>query len=212
MVYRTTFSLILLTILSGIGLAQQRNQPSENEKQAENNPSWLPKNPFPKIDFSTLSYARMGADQKTIQIVKPGVTTETREMEVEKCTMTIETRQRTIQVDGKDVVQDYTVQVPVTSTEMVSYHASAPFGVQRSDIPLNNVRAWELSGKELSASELSKRLGKSTQVLVERISVKRLADFKFQPVEPFYGGVIKLDTIMIYCPPEEPKPSDKPQP
>jgi hypothetical protein len=77
---------------------------------------------------------------------------------------------------------------------------------------LDKVRAWELSGKELSASELSKRLGKPTQVLVERISFKRLADYKFQPVEPFFGGVLKLDTIVIYCPHEEPKLADSPKP
>jgi hypothetical protein len=95
-------SLILLTILTGIGSAQQRNLPSDDQKQANDNPSWLPKNQFPMIDLSSLCYARLGAEKKTIQIVMPGVTTETFEKEVEKCTMTTETRHRMIRVDGKN--------------------------------------------------------------------------------------------------------------
>lgn len=48
-----------------------------------------------------------------------------------------------------------------------------------------------------------------TQVLVERLSANDLANHKFQAIEPFFGGVIKLDTIAIFALSEERAPRDK---
>ena len=81
-------------------------------------------------------------------------------------------------------------------------------GVQKFEPPLERIRAWELSGKVIDSSELPKRLSKPTQVLVQELSAEELGKFKFQPVESFFGGVIKLDTIAIYYPQEDPKPSE----
>lgn len=198
-------SLVMMLIIAKVGLSQEQQLqispqlshvvPTSVSAPTAETPNWLPKGKYPSID--SLSYARLGTDQKTIEIIQPVLNTETHTRPAYMPRCRTETQQRTVGVDGKALTLDYTVQVCDVVIVEAPYTAMQAASVRRIQFSIGKVRAWELSGKELSETELANRLQKPIQVFIEPVVESDLGEIKFQPQDPFSRSVLKPETIVI---------------
>lgn len=158
-------------------------------------PSWVPKSGPHSIyiHLENVSIAKASQDGKAIHIAKPKFAAETHVRTVAKTVQKPEQRVRNVEKDGKVVEETYTVLVPVTLEEAQTYVVYKPMGFGKFKISLEQVRAWDVSGKIIDADDLVKRLENSTNVL----AVEHYGDFV--PLDPFYRSVLRPDTIVIYA-------------
>ncbi len=166
--------------------------PAQEETKA---PSWVPKSgPHSVyIHLENVSIAKASQDGKAIHIAKPKFAAETRTRTVAKTVQKPEQRIKNVEKDGKVVEEAYTVLVPVSVQEEQQYVVNRPNGFGKFKISLEQVRAWDVSGKIIDADDLVKRLEDSTNVL----AVEYNGDFL--PLDPFYQSVLRPDTIVIYA-------------
>ena len=107
-----------------------------------------------------------------------------------------QTRMRTVIVDGKNVEQAYTAQVPVTAVVQRKENFT-PTEQQRS-IPVGLVQAFDLTGKPVDVKVWTKRLENPTHVLLLKEPMN-----ESNHLNPFYASLLREDTLLLFLESED---------
>ncbi|MEQ1824571.1 MAG: hypothetical protein ABL921_01440 [Pirellula sp.] len=105
-----------------------------------------------------------------------------------------EKRKRTVTVDGKQVEQEYTVNIPVSTDKPTTVKNFTPTRQERF-CTVNGVQVFDLNGKLVEPDVWTKLLQKPRHVLLlkEPIGEKN-------PLDPFYVSIIREDTLLMFLP------------
>ncbi len=113
----------------------------------------------------------------------------------------METRTREITVDGKAVTQAYTVNVPYTETREFTYQVAVLQGEDKADIPVEKIRAWDLTGRVVDTATLAVKLVFPTHVMVIELDPNET----YEALDPYYASVMKQDTLVLCIEPQPPE-------
>lgn len=168
-------------------------------QDAPKNETWMPKGMphHPEgncFDAINVSIAKASPDGKMIQLAKPNFVAETRTKTISKTSFIVETRVRAVEKNGMTGTEQYSVQIPVTTTEEVAYEVRLPKGSTKLKLPLESVRAWDINGTAIAPAELLQRLEAPTHVWA--IEVDQSTNFK--ALDPFYTALLRPDAMVIY--------------
>ena len=177
--------LIIACLAAFPSLAQETTQ----------KPSWLPKTFPDTFDLGSLGVAKLSADKETVQFSLPQLQGRMVEKVVEKTVMAIETRTRSVRVNGKSEDVLYNVQVPQTVTETRSHLLRIPVGIEKFEVALDRIHAWDLAGAEITEADLAVKLKSPAYLLAKEGDPK-----DFEAIDPFYRNVLRTGIIMIYIP------------
>lgn len=134
-------------------------------------------------------------DDGRLVITQSQVRLEQREATVPKTVYTTEQRTRTVERDGQQVTEAYTVQVPQTVMEKVTFTVNVPvFSTTARDA--SGVTSAEVSGRAVEGGDLAKRLRTAAPVLVG----------SGQPLPDYYKLVFKPETLVLTVPQQVPPP------
>ncbi|MEM7316852.1 MAG: hypothetical protein AAF497_27285, partial [Planctomycetota bacterium] len=175
----------------------------------------------------------MRPEQRTRVVNVQKMRTEQRTREVPVTEFKEETRTRTVKVDGKDVEQDYTVKVPVVKavtqdytvqvpyTEQVeqaytinvpvtknveqSYVVSVPSEPEPLTVPVSELQAWDIRGKQVETDVVADHLSKPTAAFLLR---RPLPDGGLN-IDPSHLAVIRKDVLFLYSPTVVAKQEDR---
>lgn len=172
-------------------LAQAQNPKPELSQWK---PSQLPPAEF---EFKNVVVAKTSADNLAIMLLIPQFTRETRTRSVPVTTMTTETRQRTITKDGRQLTQDYTVQVPVTTMQEQTYTVNVMAPAERVTFPFDKIRAWHLDGKAIDRTEMITLFSKPTHAFASPMAPERIPQ-----IDPYFASVLRPDTVILGIAPE----------
>lgn len=179
----------LLLLIANPCCAQQLTEPSP----------WKPLGPSTEVvEFADLKVAKLSDDGKFVRFVCPQFKPETRSKKFTVCKITKETRTRTEKTsDGSKKEVSYEVEVPAFVEEERKYMAMIPYGSYRMTVPVELLKAWDLTGNSVDKTALSKKLSIATHVLVqERVNPTEIP----LPVEPYFASILKVETLRIQLP------------
>ncbi len=146
------------------------------------------------ISFDNLCVAQLSQDQKSIHLTWPRIAIELRTRTVNVKLTRTETRTRTIKVDGRSVPETYTVTVPFTESREVTSKIQSVIGMHEADIPVDQVRAWTLTGRTIDVDALSERLNRAKPVFAYTTP----KDKNFEELDPYYASVMVDETLVLY--------------
>lgn len=173
---------LLLSLCTGrVGSADEANEL----------PTFIP------LRFSDAALAELTDDKSTVSVItsKPKMETRTRTVAVQR--VRSETRTRLVNVDGKPTEQSYQVQVPYTEQVEQTYTVRVP-GNQVSDpidVPLNQLKGWNINGAALSPKALGEKFSKPTAVLLLQKPWPDGAE-----IEPSHHALLRSDVVLLYSP------------
>lgn len=183
----------LLVLLSFAFVFSSNLAAQEVEKTA----SWLPKDVSIHAYLCHLSLAKVSKDGKAIHFAKPKVRLTTEIRTVKKTVLQDEERVRVVRKNLVEEKETYTVQVPIPVDEQQYHIVPVLDGGVKFTVPIDQLRACDLSGNAIDVASLMKRLEKPTHVLAS----EALPDQPLKPVDPFFGSVLRSDTIVIFASP-----------
>jgi hypothetical protein len=151
---------------------------------------------FPKDDFwSSLSVAKIldpKSGEVAVRIPSWNATTVTEV--ITETASTFETRQRTKRVGNEEVVETYTVEVPVTvqrAVDRTEYSANEPL---KTTVSLAKVKAWTASGTLVSAEQLKARLSKS----VYFFAMEKEPEPGETPIDTFFASALSENVLFVF--------------
>ena len=105
--------------------------------------------------------------------------------------MQVETRQRKVMVNGETKIQDYIVNVPVTTV----VHKKENFSPSEKDrlVPVSTVQAFDLKGNPLDKAEWTKRLTTPQHVLLLREPIDET-----NKLNPFYAAILRDNILLLF--------------
>jgi uncharacterized protein YkwD len=137
-----------------------------------------------------MAVAKVGEDGRVV-VTYAEMRQETREGVVEKTVMQTEQRTRTVERNGAQVTENYTVQVPVTMQETMLYTITVPYFVTTAS-DAAQVKAADVSGKAVAVRDVAARLKSATPVLFT----------SGPPLPDYYKLVFKPNTLVLTVPPQ----------
>lgn len=153
----------------------------------------------PQDDLSSAflaKYQKMG-EKEVIAIRFPGWKEEIKMRTYRVTTEIVETKTRNIKdKSGKEVVETYEVKVPVTEERVETYSDFTPLPPIKGEVPLAEVKAWNIKGKPITTDELKTLLSKPTYVF----SIENEIEPNQPPIDPFYASVLRSDLIFMHSP------------
>jgi hypothetical protein len=150
------------------------------------------------LDFGNVALAQVSADKQAMRFSIPKFKFELKTRTFQKTVFDTETRTKPVKrPDGQSQDVAYTVQVPRTETHEQQYTARTPDGVTRLSVPLNQLRAWDISGNPIATNQLGTKLSNTTAVL----AIENEPGVAFTPIDPYYSRILRPETIVIYLPP-----------
>ncbi len=177
--------LLLLAMSSTVG-AQQQASPNSKTK-----PTVLL---APHMSLANVKLVSLSEDNNSVIIVIPKSKSETKIRQATVTKFDQVKRIRTIQVNGMNVDQEYTVQVPYTQTVDQEYTVETLDTSTNIEVPLKKVRAWKLDGSRLSAEQLRSACSKPTHMIVAEV----VENEPFEKLNPFFASVLRPDTIVLF--------------
>ena len=102
----------------------------------------------------------------------------------------VETKTRTVVVDGKTIEQTFNVNVPET-TEIVDPNFT-PTEQSRS-VPISSVQAFDLNGKIVDVKDWTKALETPTHVLLLNTPMTEV-----KTLNPFFAKILREDILLLY--------------
>ncbi len=158
-----------------------------------------------QFTMDDLKWVEPAADSAEASVTIIGSTTQsdvqTRTVPVTRTR--IETRTRTIQQDGKPVVQNYTVTIPYTEMVQQAYTANASGDdTSQTTIPLTRVIGFDRSGKQLDPNRLENQLATPTAAFVLKTPWRNGGE-----LDPKWQSVLRDDTLFLFVRPESPSAS-----
>lgn len=164
----------------------------------------------PSLSFDRMILAELQEGKDSTEMVvltKPRWAEEKMEYAFTVTLMTQVTKERTkkipkaVVVDGKaqtvyeDVVEQYTVNVPVTEERTGVRSIMKPVeGSERVEVPIDAVRAWSIGGKLLSSTELKSQFRGTKHVFVLP------SGFTEYFADPFFTTAVSNDALVIAAP------------
>ena len=118
-------------------------------------------------------------------------------MMVREVTYLQEKRKKTVTIDGKQVEQEYTVQVPVYTDKPTTVKNFTPDRQERF-CPVSGVQFFDLKGKLVEPAVWGKLLEKPRHVLLLKEPVGEK-----NPIDPFYMSIIREDTLLMFLPKQD---------
>lgn len=156
---------------------------------------------IPDTDITCLILAKAksvdGRDHIDVRI--PAWRQEIRTEEYQIEIPVVETQTREVVKNGRTVVEEVQVTKTISETrtrEVANYIPKDPIS---GSVPLEEIKAWNLKGKELSAKELKESLSKSNYLLCLSTEPEPGAP----PLDPFYSGSLRPDILIVYSQPIE---------
>ena len=151
---------------------------------------------LPDTDITGLVLAKFqnvdGQDKVGVRIPawKETLTTETVEVEVPKT----EVRTEEVIQNGKKVTREVPVTVTTIETRTQTIANYSPKDPVKGEVALQNIKAWNLKGKQLSTAELKESLSKTIYLLCLSVEPKE----GVPPLDPFYANALRSDTLIVY--------------
>jgi hypothetical protein len=182
-------SIVLVLSAFVCGLAHSQEQPA-----AVTSTERLP----PVINLgdvvSNVAIAKVQSDggKSELRIAKFGIKPSSAPKTVTKVSFAVETRTRTVRVNGNDVQQTYTINVPVYENEVVPSE-SAPAELNRSVAEVSKVQAFDLKGNRVVTERWTKMLEKPTHVLLISEPLNET-----NRLDPFYTAILREDILLLY--------------
>jgi hypothetical protein len=167
----------------------------------ETNPAaskWVPQR-SPIISLDSVCVAQISKDRKSIRFQWPHYDVETRTRSVIVELLRPEVRTRETTVNGKVIKTNYTVQVPYTETREVAYEVQVVNGVHKQDFPIESIRAWTLTGRQINGPTLAVRLVFPVHLFAWTVP----RDETFESLDPYFASVMQKDTLVLYIDPQE---------
>lgn len=151
---------------------------------------------IPDTDITCLILAKAksvdGKDHIDVRIPAWKQEIRTEEYQVEVPVLITETRE--VVKNGRTVVEEVQTNKTVTETRMREVANYSPKDPLSGMVPLEEIKAWNLKGKELSAKELKESLSKSNYLLCISNEPKP----GVPPLDPFYAGSLRPDIVIVY--------------
>ncbi len=145
--------------------------------------------PMVRLDLSDLVSVEPAKTDSPAMVLDVRVpTTRTRTVNVTK-TRT-EKRTRSVQVDGKQVEQNYVVQVPYIENVEQTFTVMQ---VRKQSVPTDQIQGWDLAGNLLEEQEL-----------IDRLSSRPVVFIRGEPwptngeLDPKQRAVLRGDVLVIY--------------
>lgn len=182
--YRIT--LLSLLLLPTTVAAQQQVSPN-----SKNKPTALL---APHMSLANVKLVSLSEDNNSVIIVIPKSKSETKTRQATVTKFDQVKRIRTIQVNGMNVDQEYTVQVPYTQTVDQEYTVETLDTSTSIEVPLKNVRTWKIDGSRLSAEQFRSACSKPTHMIVAEV----VENEPFEKLNPFFASVLRPDTIVLF--------------
>ena len=156
---------------------------------------------IPDTDITCLILAKAksvdGRDHIDVRIPawKQEIRTEEYQIEIP----VVETQTREVVKNGRTVVEEVQVTKTISETRTRQVANYIPKDPISGSVPLEEIKAWNLKGKELSAKELKESLSKSSYLLCLSTEPEPGAP----PLDPFYAGSLRSDMLIVYSQPIE---------
>lgn len=108
-----------------------------------------------------------------------------------------EVRTRTVKdKNGNEVEQTYIIGVPTKQTITENYRKHSPLPPVKGEIPLADIKAWNIKGKAITSEELKIALAKPTHLF----GLAEEPEANQPPIDPFYATAFRSDLIFVYSP------------
>jgi hypothetical protein len=156
---------------------------------------------IPDTDITCLILAKAksvdGRDHIDVRIPawKQEIRTEEYQIEIP----VVETQTREVVKNRRTVVEEVQVTKTISETRTRQVANYIPKDPISGSVPLEEIKAWNLKGKELSAKELKESLSKSSYLLCLSTEPEPGAP----PLDPFYAGSLRSDMLIVYSQPIE---------
>ncbi len=162
---------------------------------AQSDTTLVPNQPI-SVSFEDLAVVKIvDVDSKpNVAVAKFSQKATVTSMTVREVTYLQEKRKKTVTIDGKQVEQEYTVQVPVYTDKPKTVNNFTPDRQERF-CPVSGVQVFDLKGKLIEPAVWGKLLDKPRHVLLLKDPVGEK-----NPIDPFYMSVIREDTLLVFLP------------
>lgn len=145
---------------------------------------------LPELD--DLHQAKLSSEGEELQLVVMAEAFRTEVKEGPVTSFKQELRTRTIEVDGKQVEQTYTLQVPFT--EYKESEVKVPAGRKPIAVPASECRFFDLQGEELAATDAAERLGSLQPIfLLDGLA----ADAKLPKIPAIIRQVVREECLIV---------------
>ncbi len=143
-------------------------------------------------ELNDLHQAKLSSEGEELQLLVMAEAFRTEVREGPVTSFKQERRTRTIEVDGKQLEQAYTVQVPVT--EYKESEVKVPAGRKPITVPASECRFFDLHGEELAATDAAERLGSLQPIfLLDGLA----ADAKLPEIPAIVRQAVKEECLIV---------------